>query len=61
MNVEGIALSETEKAICEAIAEAVPHMSEFQRGYFQGVAETVREQAKKAKHKVGEPAEEQPA
>ena len=58
----GISLNASEREALKTIAEAIPHMSEFQRGYFQGVAETVREQTKKAREqKTEDPAEEQPA
>jgi hypothetical protein len=34
-------LSEKEKKIIESIAKAVPNMSEFDKGYFLGVGETI--------------------
>jgi hypothetical protein len=34
-------LSEKEKKILESIAKAVPNMSEFDKGYFLGVGETI--------------------
>ena len=34
-------MSEKEKNILESIAKAVPNMSEFDKGYFLGVGETI--------------------
>lgn len=34
-------MSEKEKKILESIAKAVPNMSEFDKGYFLGVGETI--------------------
>ena len=34
-------MSEKEKKIIESIAKAVPNMSEFDKGYFLGVGETI--------------------
>nr|UVY07977.1 MAG: hypothetical protein [Bacteriophage sp.]UVY09637.1 MAG: hypothetical protein [Bacteriophage sp.] len=34
-------LSEKEKKILESITKAVPNMSEFDKGYFLGVGETI--------------------
>nr|UVX42693.1 MAG: hypothetical protein [Bacteriophage sp.]UWG14204.1 MAG: hypothetical protein [Bacteriophage sp.] len=34
-------LSEKEKKILESIIKAVPNMSEFDKGYFLGVGETI--------------------
>lgn len=34
-------MSEKEKKILESITKAVPNMSEFDKGYFLGVGETI--------------------
>lgn len=34
-------MSEREKKILESITKAVPNMSEFDKGYFLGVGETI--------------------
>lgn len=34
-------MSEKEKKIIESITKAVPNMSEFDKGYFLGVGETI--------------------
>lgn len=47
-------MSEREKAIIETIAEALPNMSEFDKGYFLGVAESSR-QRKDQERKEAEP------
>lgn len=39
-------MSETEKEILEVIAEALPQMSEFQKGHILGVAETMAQNNK---------------
>lgn len=40
-------MSEREKEILEIIAEALPKMSDFDKGYFLGVAESTAEQKRK--------------
>ena len=39
-------MSEKEKKILETIAKAIPNMSDFQKGYFLGVGETMANQKK---------------
>lgn len=53
-----ISLNNRETELCEAIGEAVPLMSEFQKGYLLGVAESVREHHKAKKKDEKEQAEE---
>ena len=43
---QAISLNSREAELCEAIGKAIPHMTEFQKGYFLGVAESTREQHK---------------
>lgn len=45
-------MSEKEKKIIESIAKAVPNMSDFDKGYFLGVGETI------AKYKNNDKAKE---
>lgn len=52
-------MSEREKDIIKTIADALPAMSEFDKGYFLGVAERAAMEKKKAKE--SEPVEEQKA
>lgn len=52
---EGENMSEKEKQILETIDEALPNMSEFDKGYFLGVAESnAREKKKKKKNEAEE-------
>jgi len=58
----GISLNADEKKALKTIAEALPHMSERQIGYFLGVAETEKKHAKEHRAPEAEvPAEGQPA
>lgn len=48
-------MSEKEKQILETIDEAIANMSEFYKGYFLGVAESIsREKKKKKKNEAEE-------
>jgi hypothetical protein len=42
-------MSEIEKKMMENIANALPHMTEFQRGYLLGTAEAMAEKHKEEK------------
>ena len=52
-----ISLTYRETDLCEAIGEAIPLMSDFQKGYLLGVAESTREHSK-AKKKDAEESQE---
>lgn len=43
-------MSEKEKTIVEKIAKAIPNMSEFDKGYLLGKAESLTDEGKKKKH-----------
>ena len=45
-------MSEKEKNILKTISEALPKMSEFDKGYFLGVAENESKAARKRAEKV---------
>ena len=47
-------MSEKEKQIIETVAEALPKMSERDKGYFLGFAEALASQKEEKKKKAGE-------
>lgn len=47
-------MSEKEKKIIESITKAVPNMSEFDKGYFLGVGETIAKYKNNGKTKEAE-------
>lgn len=47
-------MSEKEKQIIETVAEALPKMSERDKGYFLGYAEALANQKEEKKKKAGE-------
>lgn len=50
----GECMSEKEKQIIETVAEALPKMSERDKGYFLGYAEALASQKEEKKKKAGE-------
>lgn len=47
-------MSEKEKQIIETVAEALPRMSERDKGYFLGYAEALASQKEEKKKRAGE-------
>ena len=57
LSERSVVMAENEKILMETIAAAVGHMSEFEKGYFLGVAETrVAEKAEKEAKETQAPA-----
>lgn len=48
-------MEEREKEILQTISKAYPEMTDFQRGYLLGVAESMKEEKKKAMREEKEP------
>lgn len=44
-------MSEKEKQVVEKLKEAIPHMSDFDKGYILGKVENLAEQSKKKEEK----------